>query len=424
MKKITATFSAFLIILLVLSPLSASAYSFELNGYTLNSKAAYVVNANTGRVVFNNGAEQKRSVASLTKIMTAVVVLENCGNLHQKVMVKQELIALLENTGLVTAGLCAKERISIEELLYCLLMPSAADAALVLADYVGGSVDSFVAMMNEKAAALGMENTHFVDPHGLHELADGHYSTTKDIANLCVYALKNKTFAQIVSAAKHTVPATNLSGPRALSSTNALLLDGNVCRYDGALGIKTGYTEDAGRCLASAATNGSETYICVVLGCDPFRPDGSAENRHFKDSVYLFESAFRNYSLQTAFEPDDVITTIHDKCFGIDDDVPVVPESSFEWLLKNDESFTTQTTLVQDKLSAPVKKGTKLGECKVFAGRTELATVDLVAGATVERSAKRMALTVLCIALILVAASFVLFLICRVFFKQKRKRPR
>ena len=424
MKKTAAAVSVFLILLLVLSPFSAFAYDFDLNGYAPGAASSFVVNTDTGRVVFDNGGDVRRSIASLTKIMTAVVVLENCGELRQTVTVKRALIDEIEETGLVTAGLAAGETIPVEELLYCLLVSSTADAALVLADFIGGSVDAFVAMMNEKAAYLGMTDTNYIDPHGLHNLADGNYSTAKDQAVLCMYALKNATFATVVSTAKHTVPATNLSGPRTLEATNYLMLDGNACRYDRAIGIKTGYTKDAGRCLAAAATNGSETYVSVVLGCEAYKPDGSIEVRHFKDSIWLLETAFRNYAFKTALLGDEVLATVHDRCFGIDDDVPLVPGTGFSWLLRGDEEFRIQTTLLRDSLSEPVEKGTKLGECRISAGGIELGTVDLVAGATVERSVKRMAATVLIIALIAIAALIFPILIFRLIFGKKRRRKK
>ena len=421
MKKLISTSAAVLSLIILFSSFSVFAYDFDLDGYQLDSKAAYVVNTDTGRVVFNNGADEKRSIASLTKIMTAVCVLENCGDLQEKVTAKQEELSAIGKTGLVTVGLRAGEKMSVENLLYCLLLPSAADAALVLADHVGGSVEGFVSMMNEKAASLGMENTHYVDPHGLHDIAQDHYSTARDQARLCEYAMKNKVFSKIVSTPEYIVPATNYLGQRKLESTNSLLIEDNSCSYESAKGIKTGYTKDAGRCLASAASNGSENYICVVLGCVTHQTNGKPAVRHFMDSIYLFEDAFKNYSLKTAFNENDVMTTVPDKCFGIKEDVRLVPEKEFRWLLKNGEEFSTELSLLQEKLSAPVEKGEKLGECRILVGGTEVGTVDLVAEEDVERSVGRMIFTVL---LIILIAAAVIFAAMYVFSAASQKKNR
>ena len=412
-----------LLLMIVPAPKNALAYDFDLDGYELNAQAYYLVNTDTGRVIAEQNGEERRSIASLTKIMTALVVLEKCPDLSQTVTVKGELISgLKEDLGLSVAELADGEEMSVKDLLYCLLLVSAADAANVLAEYAGGSVDAFVALMNEKAAALGLTNTHYVDPHGLSDLADGQYSTAEDQAALCQAALADETFAKIVSTPRYTVAATNLSAPRKLESTNFLLLGNRPFRYPPALGVKTGYTEDAGRCLASAAVRGDERFICVVLGCEGYQPDGTFAVRHFTDSIYLLENAFAAYAVKTACAAQETVATIHDECFGINKDVPLVPAEDFTWLLKDDEEFSLEVTLEQESLAAPVKKGEPLGECGILLNGTELGTVELVAGETVNRSFLRMAGTVLPYLLIAAAAVCIVILSIRAVSRRKEKR--
>ncbi len=383
MNKISVFFAVFLLLLTVFQPLHVCAYDFDLDGYTLDCQAAYVINVDTGRVIFEKNADQHRSIASLTKIMTAVVVLEQCDELQQDVTVKQPLLSEVANRDLALLGLHAGEQICVIDLLYALLVQSAADAAIVLADFVGGTVDSFIEMMNKKAADLGLKDTHFADPYGLRSLSEDNYSTAHEIASLCEYAMKNELFAKIVSTAEYVIPATNLSDTRTIESSNRLLLEDDLCWYEKAIGIKPGYTSAAGRCLAAAATNGRESYISVVMGCRIYTSNGDIAIDRFIDSVYLLENAFNSFSLKTVLSKTQVVTTLHEQIDGIDFDVSLVPKEDFIWLVAKDEEIHLDKNLLQESISGPVKKGEKLGECIISVGDNEIGRVDLVAAEVV-----------------------------------------
>ena len=207
-------------------------------------------------------------MASTTKIMTCIIVLEN-GNLNDIVEVSKKSAG----TGGSRLGLKTGDKITVKDLLYGLMLCSGNDAAVALAEHVGGSIEDFSKLMNDKAAKLNLENTHFVTPHGLDN--DEHYTTAYELALLSNYALKNKDFAQIVGTKSYTVTINNYT--KTLSNTNELL--GTL---NGIYGIKTGFTNGANRCLVTACKRGNMDIICVVLGAD-------TKNFRTKDSIKLIE---------------------------------------------------------------------------------------------------------------------------------------
>lgn len=242
----------------------------------LNSRAAVIFDRNSKQALYNKNMNTKRTMASTTKIMTAIVVLENT-NLNDIVKVSKKAAA----TGGSSLKLKTNDEVSVKDLLYGLMLVSGNDAAVALAEHVGGSVEDFAEMMNSKASILGLENTHFVTPHGLDE--DLHYTTAYELAYLADYALQNEKFAEIVGTKTYTVIINNT--PRLLSNTNELL--GNI---NGVYGVKTGFTNGANRCLVSSAKRGDLDIICVVLGAD-------TKKDRTRDSIKLIEYAFQNFEV-------------------------------------------------------------------------------------------------------------------------------
>ena len=195
--------------------------------------------------------------------MTALLVLEKC-NLSDVVTMQDEDFTDVKN-GASNAGLKVGEKITVENLLYCLLLPSGNEAANALARVTGGSVDEFVQMMNDRAKELGCVNTHFANPNGLHD--DNHYSCAYDLYLIAQQAMKNSTFATIVNTAQKKLPATNMNVERIIYTTNQLILSSySSIYYDNFYGIKTGHTSQAGYCLVSYAKQSGYTYYSVVLG--------------------------------------------------------------------------------------------------------------------------------------------------------------
>ena len=240
----------------------------------LNSRAAVIYDRRTNEILWGKKENERRPMASTTKIMTAIVVLEN-GNLKDIVQVSKKAAG----TGGSRLGLKANDRVSVQDLLYGLLLVSGNDSAVALAEYIAGSVEGFANKMNEKAQELGLENSHFVSPHGL-DMKE-HYTTAYELAKLTDYALENKKFAEIVNTKYYTV---NLGGrTKNLSNTNELL--GNL---EGVNGVKTGFTNGANRCLVTSVTRNDMSIITVVLGAD------TKKNRT-ADSIKLIEYAYQNF---------------------------------------------------------------------------------------------------------------------------------
>lgn len=240
----------------------------------LNARAAVIYNRRTNEILWGKKENERRPMASTTKIMTAIVVLEN-GNLKDIVQVSKKAAG----TGGSRLGLKANDKVSVQDLLYGLLLVSGNDSAVALAEYIAGSVEGFANKMNEKAQELGLENSHFVSPHGL-DMKE-HYTTAYELAKLTDYALENKKFAEIVNTKYYTV---NLGGrTKNLSNTNELL--GNL---EGVNGVKTGFTNGANRCLVTSVTRNDMSIITVVLGAD------TKKNRT-ADSIKLIEYAYQNF---------------------------------------------------------------------------------------------------------------------------------
>ena len=225
---------------------------------SVSADCAVLMDASDGQVLFAQNATKRHAIASTTKIMTALVALENTA-LEDEITVPCEAVGVEGSSIYLYQG----ERLTMEQLLYALLLESANDAATAIAIAVSGSIDAFADAMNQKAQALSLQNTHFTNPHGLS--AQEHYSSAQDLAILTAYALKNETFAKIVGTYRTQIPLKNGEGVRLLINHNKLLKS-----YSGMLGVKTGYTKESGRCLVTAAERDGLRLIAVTLDdpCD------------------------------------------------------------------------------------------------------------------------------------------------------------
>lgn len=240
----------------------------------LNAKSAIIFDRETKTVLYEKNSKEKRPMASTTKIMTAIVTLENA-DLSKIVTISRKAAG----TGGSRLGLKVNDKITLEHLLYGLMLCSGNDSAVAIAETVGGSVEGFASMMNKKAKELGLTNTNFVTPHGLDN--SNHYTTALELAKLTDYALKNKKFASIVNTKNYTVYINGY--PKQLNNTNELL--GNM---EGVNGVKTGFTNGAGRCLVTSYTRNDKQIITVVLGDD-------TKKMRTTDSIKLIEYAFQNF---------------------------------------------------------------------------------------------------------------------------------
>lgn len=290
MRKNFLIFSIVLIIITILTPVSicddldseivdvdAEVTTYSNNSsskLTLNSRACVVIDRNTNLILYGKNENEKRKMASTTKIMTAIIIIENF-NLDDTI----EISIKAASTGGSRLGLKQGDKITVKDLLYGLMLRSGNDAAVALAEYASGNIENFAKLMNEKANKLDLNNTHFETPHGLD--SDQHYTTAYELALLSNYALKNKTFAQIVGTKNYTITINGY--PKTLSNTNELL--GNLT---GVYGIKTGFTNGANRCLVTACKRNDIDIICVVLGAD-------TKKFRTQDSIKLINYIFDNF---------------------------------------------------------------------------------------------------------------------------------
>ena len=239
-----------------------------------SGKAMCVLEKDSSRVLYSKNMEEKLPMASTTKVVTAITVLQNCNNLEEVITVDDSAIGVEGTSIYLKQG----EQIKVKDLLYGLMLRSGNDAAVALACHVGGSVKEFAVLMNELAKKVGANNSNFTNPHGLDD--KNHYTTAYDLALISAYALNNPNFSEIVSTKTHVIEKTNKSDKRYLTNKNRLLSS-----LEGCCGVKTGFTSKAGRCLVSSANRNGTTIVCVVLNCGPM----------FEESANLINSAFTEF---------------------------------------------------------------------------------------------------------------------------------
>ena len=279
------------LILSVFSPVQAAEFpSGWPQGPEIAEETGILMEATTGQVLFDKEMDEIRYPASTTKIMTALLILENVKDLSQTVTFTDVITPDLA-PGNSTINAQVGEQLTVEECLYGIMLASANEVCTQMAVYVAGSVENFVSMMNKRAAELGCENTHFVNANGLPD--PNHYTTAHDLARILAEAIKNEDFCKISGSASYTIPPTNMTPySRNLENSNALIKEGEY-HYEGVIAGKTGHTEAAKNTLVTAASRDGMTLVCVVL-----RSDG--ENR-FIDTVSLFDYGFNNFHLSPLY---------------------------------------------------------------------------------------------------------------------------
>ena len=375
-------FTVILVFSVILTPLTVSAY--EITGVDITAKAGILVSMDTGEILYSNNIDQKMYPASLTKIMTVTLMLESERyDPAGKITMTKEAQDLVLGTGSAVSNFKIGEEITQLDLVYTVLMSSLGDCAYFAAIYYGGSVEGFVEMMNEKAAELGLTGTHYSNPVGLHE--NENYTTVRDVCTLMTYALKNETFKTVCTASRYTIEATNMSDKRTLSTTNFLIDNTTNYYYQYAKGGKTGYTDEAGRCLASFASFGGYNYMCVLMNCPP-----NADRRYeFVESAELYRWAFNNFSFKEVANSTDPVCEMPVELSLDTDFVSLYFEKPFVTVLPNeadDSTIVVKTHLNAESVEAPVKKGEVLGTAEVIYAEQVIGTVNLVAGGSVKES--------------------------------------
>ena len=375
-------FTVILVFSVILTPLTVSAY--EITGVDITAKAGILVSMDTGEILYSNNIDQKMYPASLTKIMTVTLMLESDRyDPAGKITMTKEAQDLVLGTGSAVSNFKIGEEITQLDLVYTVLMSSLGDCAYFAAIYYGGSVEGFVEMMNEKAAELGLTGTHYSNPVGLHE--NENYTTVRDVCTLMTYALKNETFKTVCTASRYTIEATNMSDKRTLSTTNFLIDNTTNYYYQYAKGGKTGYTDEAGRCLASFASFGGYNSMYVLMNCPP-----NADRRYeFVESAELYRWAFNNFSFKEVANSTDPVCEMPVELSLDTDFVSLYFEKPFVTVLPNeadDSTIVVKTHLNAESVEAPVKKGEVLGTAEVIYAEQVIGTVNLVAGGSVKES--------------------------------------
>ena len=360
-------------------PVSAADYTADVKLY---STVDLLINTDSNAVIIDKNADKQVDPSGLTKIMTALVVLQNEKDLSRKVTVSGASLESLYGTGCIMSGLQDGEVISVHDLLCCMLIPGGNDAALVLANEYGKGVDGFVAKMNAAAKKLGCTKTTFTDPHGLEDTKQK--STANDLAKIASAALKYSVFQTIVASLTYELPQTNKNEARTLVSTNYMLNYGFPdYYYDYCRGIKTGASEAEGQSMISYATKNGYTYLAVALG-GPYKDtdeDGDTENQAILDNVRMFEWAFDNLSYEIVTKQQQFVTTIPvNYCWEMDN-VRLVAKSEVLALVpegNGSQSVSFEPIDMPESLDAPFKAGDTVCKAKImFAGR-QIGTVELV----------------------------------------------
>lgn len=345
-----------------------------------HAEAAILMDMKSGKVLYNKNENEKMYPASITKIMTAILTLESGIDFSEVITATQDAINPITNKH-SHMGILVGENLTVENLIYGMLVYSANDAANVLAIRVAGSLDAFVQMMNDKAIELGATNTHFANAHGFHD--DNHYTTASDIALIARYAMQNETFRQIVKTDMYTMEATNkYRETRYLSSTNHLISRRRQANYyyKKAIGIKTGYTDESGYCLAAAAVDGDTELLSVVLNCHNITEDESGLYS-FIDTKSLFEYGFNNFKYITIAPSGTVVadSSVYEAKDNIR--VTLTPKNDIGNILPIDIDMNEvkAESVINEEIAAPIKKGDVLGSITYTYKGEQIGTSELVA---------------------------------------------
>ena len=383
--KIRRFLSLFLLTVLLSTLTAVPAYGLE--DPAIRAKAALLVDVGSDTILYEKDIHAELDIASTTKIMSALLIFEaiDRGDLRMDQSITATASALkgLPEDG-STADIVAGETLTVEQLLYCMLVISANETCNILGEALDGSVDAFVAHMNQRAQELGCKNTHFANTTGLTK--SGHYSSAWDLYLITKAAMQYPEFMEICDSAKAVIPATNLSKERTLYTTNHLLSTWRVIGYRDkrAHGIKTGSTSDAGHCLISSAQEGELHFVSVVMGAERIEENGVGNLLNFSETSHLFDYGFKNFAYRTILEDKEIIQEVP-VSLSKTDYVTVHPANNVESLFPRDldPAELDRVISLPETVEAPVTAGDKLGTMELRDGDTVYASVDLLASSDV-----------------------------------------
>lgn len=361
------------------SSIDAAGAMISLNDLEVEAGAALMYELNTGTLLYAYNADQQMYPASVTKVMTCLLALEH-GDMDEVVTVSADVVNNRDPNG-SDADLMTGEELTMEQLLYCLMVASANDAGSAISEHIAGSEEAFVEMMNQKADELGCTGTHFDNPHGLHD--ENHYTTARDLAKILMAALEYDLFQQIYSTRTYEIPATNKHEARTLTSTNYMIDKSYLDYYydERVIGGKTGFTTPAGRCLVAVSESDGMKLLTVVLGGKTeLDSSGRVQYYSFKETGKLIEYGFAGFYPGQILTPDAVLTSF-----------PVSGgENQTQAVVKDEVRVAMPTELLQSQLryeyilqdstlTAPIEAGQELGVVRVWYRSMCVAQEDIYA---------------------------------------------
>ena len=392
MKKLTALLAALLLIIMNCAPAVYAEDDPEL-GFSVSSEAVYLVNNETGMVIYEKNADTKLDPASLAMIMTAIIAIENCPDLENTIVTAPTYIFdEIFLMGAMNVDMKHGEEARMIDLLYAMILRTACECANIIADYIGGGdISAFVDMMNTKAQEIGATNTHFANPHGLPN--DDQYTTARDMYLITKYAMDlDPIFMQIATSTEYTMPAANKhSSERTIYHTNDMMSEsrGGTMYYPYVQGIKTASTSN-GRNLVSTAVKDAYSYTLVTLNAQRYYDNGDelSDNMAFVDAKQLYEWAFNNWGIRSVVKTSTIITSVDVELAEDVDEITVFPDQDVDYLMRLDIDMSSlqQVINLPDSVDAPIQSGQVLGTMELKLADTTIATVNLVASENVERS--------------------------------------
>lgn len=402
---------ALLILFVLLLPVNYIYASIE--DLDIYSPSVVLIDSNSGKVLYKKNENKRMYPASITKIMTAILVLENC-DLTDTAKVSEKAVMVVP-PGYSIANVQIGEELVIKDLMYALLLKSGNDVANVLAEKIAGSIEDFAVMMNQKAVELGCSGTNFVNPSGIHN-AD-QYTTASDMALIAKYCMQNETFRSIVATTTYTLPATNKypKEDRVMTTTNDLLKLNTSKRKDNyyyqyCIGIKTGFTSQAKNTLVAAASRDNLEFIAIVLGAEQ---TSEFLSHRYLDTIALFNYAFDNYRIRKIINEEDIISQVYIKKNSLD----LISSVSITTVVKNENyeiDFEPEISLKED-LKVPINKGEIIGTATYDIEGISY-TFDLLAGNNIEKN------SVLSIIFRIILILVILYIVILVLHKNSKRR--
>lgn len=411
-KKLIIFIIEFILLFLLFS--NNSSYASSDSSLNLSAESAILIDSSTGQTLYSKNEKQQMYPASTTKILAAILAIENC-NLDEKVTASYNAVMAIPS-GYSNAEIRVGEELTVKELLEVFLVHSANEAGYILAEHISGTVSNFADLMNAKASELGCLNTHFTNPSGLHD--KDHYSTAYDLSLIAKYCMKNTTFRSIVSMVSCTIPATDKHEQRYFSNTNDMLHSKSKYYNEYIIGIKTGYTSQARNCLIAGYKKDGIELISIVLGAPQNASNGLSGK--YTDTQTLFDYGMNNFSNKIIASKSQVATQVKiEHATPETQNLDLILENDIKILVSNSKDLSSLEPEIKlnENLYAPIAENTILGTITYNIDGISY-TEKLVAGNNVESSIN------LEIILKLAFGIIILFTVYELMYTKKRKKNR